>query len=65
MPEDELNVKEFADEIDVSYATALKYVHKNFVRANWKGGSWRIPRAEVDHVKKYGVPRDGKERREV
>lgn len=52
--EEELGVKEAADELGVLYITALGYIHKGQLRGLRKGGKWKVPRSELERFKAEG-----------
>lgn len=59
MPQDnEMTLKEVAGGLEVSYITALKYVHNKWLRAIWRG-RWIIPREEYERFKREGIPKGG------
>lgn len=50
----EMTIKEFADEIGVTYITAMKYIHKGLVAAVRRGGRWWIAVEECERFKREG-----------
>ena len=51
---EDVTIKELANELDVAYITALTYVHRGQVKGIRKGGQWKISREEVTRFKKEG-----------
>jgi len=50
----DLTIKEVAQDLDVSYVTVLKMVHRKEIKGVRRGGRWSIPKSEYNRFKKEG-----------
>ncbi len=50
----ELSVKEVAEELGVSYVTALRYVKNNIPEVIRRGGRWYVPLEALERFKREG-----------
>lgn len=58
------DIREFSEEIGVHWNTSYKYIKMGLVKSITIGRSIRIPKEEVERIKKEGINLNGKAQRD-
>lgn len=64
MKDSRVSIKSLAEELYVSYSTALSYVRTGKIQGKMYGGRWFVDRQEVERFKKEGNHPEAKEVRD-
>lgn len=56
MSKEYLTIQELADELNVHFNTAYRYVTRGYVKSYRMGKTYRISMEELENIKKNGVP---------
>lgn len=54
MKQEEVGVREVAEELNVQYITALTYIHRRQLLGVRRGGKWKVPREELERFRVEG-----------